>query len=412
MIMLCHLLKLIANRWKANLWILAELFLSFVCLFGVFFFLLQLGARALQPCGFDIDHVYQVVWTVRTAADGQAASGSDPAADLGELVSRLRRYPGVEAVCVAADGSYPYAPSSYESILYRDTLEAGGIFQGQITPDAIRVFRYESIDPAISLMKEAGEADCLLSRKRMEELFGPGTIRGYVRLEKNKPDDQLALAVDADVARCEYFDEDGFCWWLRSEAKLLKHAHPQSRYVFLRVRPEVDSGFTERFLKEMHGRLQAGDCLITNLIPVERQRAQILSFASIDFYYTGACLLAAFFLVCAFLGIIGTFWFRTQARTSEIGIRMAMGATSRDVRRLFVGEGLVLFALVWVPGVVIAWLLRHVVSIFADRIPFDFCALMTILFTTLVMALLIVAGIWVPARQASRINPVDALRYE
>ena len=71
-----------------------------------------------------------------------------------------------------------------------------------------------------------------------------------------------------------------------------------------------------------------------------------------------------------------------------------------------------LFALVWVPGVVIAWLLRHVVSIFADRIPFDFCALMTILFTTLVMALLIVAGIWVPARQASRINPVDALRYE
>ena len=49
-----------------------------------------------------------------------------------------------------------------------------------------------------------------------------------------------------------------------------------------------------------------------------------------------------FLLVNVFLGLIGTFWFRTRRRRSEIALRMAMGSTRGGVFRLLIGEGLLL----------------------------------------------------------------------
>ena len=407
-----HILKLITNQWRANVWILAELLLSFVCLFCVFFFVYQLATRTWMDKGFDIDHVYKAEWSMHTDGDGKPFTGSDPKDALLELIARLRRYPGVEAVCVTGGASYPYTGNSREGNVYRDTLSVGDLCQGDVSRDAITVFRYRSVDPSVDLRREAEKADCLLSQCLMDELFGPGVAKGYMRKDRKKTDDRLALAVTSNTPRDEYSGDGGLCWWLTDEAKLLKNPHPLSHCIFLRVRPEADRDFADRFWREMKGRLQMGDCMITNLIPMERVRAQDLNWRGIDFYYSFAYVLAGFFLLCAFLGVIGTFWFRTQARTSEIGIRIAMGATPRSVRRLLFAEGLMLFALVWVPGMVLAWLLHDSIDVLHFRVSGPLAFTLIGLLTTLVMAMLITAGVWAPARQASRINPVDALRYE
>ena len=147
---------------------------------------------------------------------------------------------------------------------------------------------------------------------------------------------------------------------------------------------------------------------------METHRNQVLRLLGFDMYYSIVYFLAAFFLLCTFLGVIGTFWFRTEARTSEIGLRMALGSTRKKVRQLMIGEGLALFGLIWIPGMVIAYLLRGVVNIFDYTLPLPdgLYFLFISIFATLLMSLLIIAGTWYPARQASRINPVDALHYE
>ena len=56
-------------------------------------------------------------------------------------------------------------------------------------------------------------------------------------------------------------------------------------------------------------------------------------------------IVVLFLLVNVFLGLIGTFWFRTRRRRSEIALRLAMGSTKNQVFRLLAGEGLLLLAL-------------------------------------------------------------------
>ena len=107
MIMLSHILKLIANQWKSNLWILAELFISFVCLFLVFLFVARLIGRDVMDKGFDIEHVYKVSWSLREVKGDYTSRASDTAADLAELVNRLRRYSGVEAVGLTDNYAFP-----------------------------------------------------------------------------------------------------------------------------------------------------------------------------------------------------------------------------------------------------------------------------------------------------------------
>ena len=58
--MFTHLLKLIFNQWKSNLWIMAELFISFVCICFVFTGLIRLFHDRFRDLGFDIHHVYEV----------------------------------------------------------------------------------------------------------------------------------------------------------------------------------------------------------------------------------------------------------------------------------------------------------------------------------------------------------------
>ncbi|MBI1176569.1 FtsX-like permease family protein [bacterium] len=120
--------------------------------------------------------------------------------------------------------------------------------------------------------------------------------------------------------------------------------------------------------------------------------------------------LGATALLLAVLGVYGVKAYTVARRTREIGIRMALGSTTREVLRLFLGEGLKLTAI----GVVIGGLLAIGVAsamghILYEVSPFD-PAVMIIAPSSLLLASLIAT--WIPARRAARVNPMTALRSE
>lgn len=56
-----------------------------------------------------------------------------------------------------------------------------------------------------------------------------------------------------------------------------------------------------------------------------------------------------------FLGVIGTFWFRTQHRRREVALRMAMGSSRRGIFLRLMGEGILLLTVAAIPALIIAF---------------------------------------------------------
>jgi predicted permease len=119
---------------------------------------------------------------------------------------------------------------------------------------------------------------------------------------------------------------------------------------------------------------------------------------------------AAFALVLASLGIYGLISYSVGQRTQEIGIRMAVGASARDVQGMVIAQTLRLAAIGMALGTIASWALAGAASGLLYGVtatdPMTFAAMLMVL--TLVAA---VAG-YVPARRASRIDPMVALRAE
>ena len=121
-------------------------------------------------------------------------------------------------------------------------------------------------------------------------------------------------------------------------------------------------------------------------------------------------LFAATALSLAAIGLYGVLSLAVTARTREIGIRMALGAEQRRVRRLVIGQGMTLVTIGACFGVAGALASTRVLgSLLFDLDPTDPGTYATVLF---VLAVVTVAASWIPARRASRVDPVTALRAD
>ncbi len=115
-------------------------------------------------------------------------------------------------------------------------------------------------------------------------------------------------------------------------------------------------------------------------------------------------------LLLGLVGIYGVIAYIVAQRRREVGIRMALGAQSGEVQRMFVSRGLMLTGVGFVVGLVAAAaLMRLMSSLLFGVNPFD-----PITYATVVAGLGTVGLVatWLPARHATRIDPMLALRSE
>lgn len=421
--MIRHILKLIKKRFSNNLWILSEMLVVFMILWFMTDYFLMQGIQANRPVGFKVENVYRVTVALRPANSisyiAYEEGSTEPRENYRRIVDLIRQRQDVEAVCIASF-SLPYDGSNMVSSARRDSIRVD-IRDFNVSPDYFRVF---GIRPA-----SGGNPDELATRLRdrgviaaglAQTLFGRTDVVGEEYFES---DDTITTRINAvtEYIRGNEFDrrnanasfsfldlntyEDG-------EATEMDYKDLQ---LCFRTRPGVEGGsaYANRFMEEMKKQLEVGNYWVSDVKSYEEIRAGYLDRTM---EMTGRKLfsvLGTFFLVNVFLAVIGTFWFHVIRRRSELGLRMAVGSGRQGIRRLMLGEGLLLLTIAAVPAVLIFIQLAYLDVFSTQVMKMTFLRFAGVTFLTwILLALVILLATWYPADKASQMAPADALHYE
>jgi putative ABC transport system permease protein len=164
------------------------------------------------------------------------------------------------------------------------------------------------------------------------------------------------------------------------------------------------------FLRELEQAVWSVDASLPLARAQTLKQIQDRSMAQTSFALVMLGIAASVALLLGVVGIYGVVAYAASQRTREIGVRMALGAQAGDVRTMFLRQGLALTATGIALGIGIAAALTRVMSAFlfgVDPIdPATYAAVSIILTATALLAT------YLPARRASRVNPIIALRAD
>jgi putative ABC transport system permease protein len=152
----------------------------------------------------------------------------------------------------------------------------------------------------------------------------------------------------------------------------------------------------------------SGGLPVAHIRSMDQVRSE--STARSDFNMTLLTIFASVALLLAAIGIYGLMAYSVQQRTQEIGIRMALGASPQKVRRMVVRQGMLLVAIGVVVGVGVAiWLARYMKTLVFGVKTSDPFVFVTV---ALVLSAVALVATYFPALRASRVDPMESLRYE
>ena len=115
-------------------------------------------------------------------------------------------------------------------------------------------------------------------------------------------------------------------------------------------------------------------------------------------------------LLMAAIGIYGLMAYSVQQRTQELGVRMALGAQASNIRNMVIRQGMLLAGIGLVIGIGGAfWLTKFLTGFLFEVKTWDPTAF---ILTPIFLSAVALLAVWVPARKATRVDPISALRFE
>lgn len=419
--MIRHIIKIIWNERRSNVLI----FLEFIVVFCIFWFCIDYmyyaGSRYLEPEGANIDHTYIIQMRKDIEADVNKEERYDYAMTLKE---RLKRYPGIEAVSISSAAiPFGWGMRTSNYIINEDSLEYNLLIK-MVEAEYFDVFQ-------IGIKQGRAFTEIDLVNENRVALISPNRD-GYFHTGKNPAIDmEKVKTIRGDtkdenlytvVGITEKQKRTTFAPYQCIFFKPMKRGdyYLDRNEITFRINPAVADGFEERFSKEMKDQLAVGPYFLDNISTLNKRKEDSLEYEMGD-NLKSVLAITAFLFINIFLGIIGTFWSRTESRKSEIGLRIALGSSKRRVKWQMFTETMILLSVASIIGAYICVNLGQSDMLEAIGIPladYDIAGfgsghyILNYGITLLLLTVISGFAVWYPSRLAAKVQPAETLRAE
>jgi putative ABC transport system permease protein len=403
------------NKTRALL-VVSEVALAVILLVGSALLIrTSIALRAVDP-GFDVQNVL----TMKMSLTGPQFSKSEGVDQLiRQGVEQLRAVPGVElasaACCVPLEGGY-----GLPFIIVGRPLEGpshGGGGWLTVSPGYFEVFRIAVKRGRTFTDRDTGQSPAVvIINESMARRYWPNSDplndrlaigRGPMREFKDEPERHI-IGVVSDI-RDGGLNNDPQPTMYIPQAQVPDAANalnvrltPMAWVIRTRGEPHAFSAAIQERLR------QATGLPVTDVRPMSEVVS--LSTSRDRFYMWLMTVFGSAALLLAAIGIYGLMAYSVAQRTPELGIRLALGADASQVKNMVVWQGLRLTLVGVAIGLASAFgLTRLIATLLFGVTPRD-----PLVFTAvpLVLGAVALLAVWLPARRASRVDPILALRYE
>ncbi|HEX8878546.1 MAG TPA: ABC transporter permease [Candidatus Acidoferrum sp.] len=394
-----------AKHWARNALVIAQLAGSLIVLVAAGLFTRSLGRAESIDLGFDPHHLLNM--GINPGQQGYDRPHAE--AFLKELLRRIKALPGVESASLAY--SIPMGYYNDGGVVYSEgqapamTNRAPGAGFNSVSPDYFKTLRIPIFEGrAFSETDTAQTAPVAIINEEMAKRLWPSHDpigRRFSSISASGP----FLTIVGVVRNAKYngiADQPKMFFYLPL-AQNYKDVH------VLQIRtltpPENLIPVIETQVHEMDPNLPLFDVMTMD---------KSLQGANGFFLYKGAAGLAGILgglgLVIAIVGLYGVVSYTASLRTHEIGVRMALGAHPRSIFGLILRQALILVG----SGAVLGLLAAFGVTRFLSTLLVGVSSYDLVTFVSVPAALVTVAltASYLPARRATRVDPMVALRYE
>ncbi len=384
--------------------VVAEIALALVLLAGAGLMLRSFARLLADPPGFEPRHVLTLEIELPAARYPEAEQA---AAFYAELLDRIGRLPRVVAVGAAKELP-PDTPWSFQPLLAgRDEPEAAAAGWQLVTPEYFAALGTPVLrGQAFTARDRQGSRPVTVINETAARQFFPGGEAVGRRVRFNDVWHEVAGVVrDQKVPGGAAGGSPVFYF---PHAQVPVPAE-YLRAMALAVRTEGDPLALAAAVRGALRSLDA-DLPAAEVQPLERRLAGGLFFARSHFNTVFLVLFAGLALILAMTGIAGVLSYRVSRRTREVGVRMALGARRFDILRLVMAHGLALTLIGLGLGLAGAVSLTR----FLASLLYGLGALDPLTLGAVVLLLAAAASVacYLPARRASRLEPLTALRAE
>ena len=403
----------------------------------------MLRVLAVDP-GFETEHIV----TLDLNLPGVEAGGETRRIQfLEQLMAGIRSLPGVDSVGGtnvlplrfpdSSDGTFVVITPNQLTPPQRELIERSVSISSKNPDPAFLNDLTKFLEEAFRNKPQTGNADYVVASDGYFEALRIRLVKGRLFNSSDGPDAPHAALISEAVARQKWPDQDPIGQTIEfgnmdGDLRLLtivgvvadvrKHsletAPRPTVYVNYRQRPRSAQQFdivlrtnsdpaavsasVRRVLNQLDPTVPA------KVDTFNRVFSESLNSRRFNLLLVGVFAVAALLLAVA--GVFGVLAYAVAQRTQEIGVRIALGATGGQILKMVLGQGLVTVALGIAVGLAGSlFLTRTMRSMLFEVSPND---PLTIVGITLLLVLIAMLASYIPARRATRVDPMIALRYE
>lgn len=400
-----HLLKMVWNRKRINFLIILEIFVSFLVLFGVVVSAVYLSDNYRQPLGFN----YQHVWSVNVQQQGRDHSPGEnaPPVTLRQMMQSVQELQEVEAV--TGIGHSPYSGNSWgggTSVNGRNIQiglnRAADNFKDVMGLQLLNGRWFSAEDDGVNydpiVINQSLAREVYGDENPIGKRFGDPPKPGSPAVPGEPEKERRVIGVIAEFRQHgEFAGLENFHFYRFTYERAPSH-------LLVKVRPGTTRAFEEKLSRKLRDVNKDWSYEIEPLANM-REGSFKMHLAPI----IAAGLVAAFLMIMVALGLTGVLWQNVTQRIKEMGLRRAKGATANDIHTQILGELFVIttFGLLLGVAIIVQLPLLEFMAFLSTKVYFYSIGISLVL----IYLLTFVCGLY-PSRMATKVQPVEALRYE